>query len=198
MSPAAENPTRFSPLPLGMSGRPPSEPIVFCLDDETEDAHIFQRLLQQPGLDYASRLFTCGEEMLDALLDVLRGATPPLACFVDVKMAGMSGLDVLRWIRCQRALDSIPVIMLSSSEDPEQLLDARVSGAQCYVAKYPTPAQLRDVLLEAEHYSAAHSSSGAFQLTCNLLLGTKRPRESAASAEGGFTIRIAGDLRGSA
>lgn len=153
---------------------------------------MFERLLQEPGLDYSSRMFGHGEEMLDALLEVLRGAAPPLACFVDVKMAGMSGFDVLRWIRCQHALDAVPVIMLSSSDDPEQLIDARVSGAQCYVAKFPTAAQLRHVLLEAERYSAAHSASEAFQLPCNLLLTANRASMMPHGDAGPFSVRIAG------
>lgn len=153
-----------------------SEPTLFAVDDEAEDRLFFSRLLAAPGLEYPCRFFATGEEMIDALLLVLRGAMPPLACFIDVKMTGMNGFDVLRWIRCQRSLDEVPIVMLSSSDDPHKLTEARGFGAQCYMAKFPTPLQLRTVILEAQRYSAARSREAAFNLPCNLLFnGTSSP-----------------------
>lgn len=158
------------PLPhagLGSS----AERIIFAVDDEASDRQILERLLQQPGLEYGCRLFSSGDEIIDALLKVLRGQTPPLACFIDVKMAGMSGFDVLRWIRCQDVLDSVPVIMLSSSDDPQKLNEARGVGAQCYVAKFPSAGELRAIITEAQRYTEDHAAPAAFRLPCNLLLG---------------------------
>ena len=143
---------------------------IFAVDDEVTDRLLLERLLQQPGLEYPCRFFGSGDEMIDALLRVLRGDTPPLACFIDVKMAGMSGFDVLRWIRCQDVLDAVPVIMLSSSEDPEKLTEARGVGAQCYVAKFPSAAELRAIITEAQRYAEDHAGPAAFRLPCNLLL----------------------------
>lgn len=186
----ADNPAR-APNPYAVRPRTPAASIVFCVDDDAADRQLFGRLLQQPGLDYPCHTFGCGEDLLDALLNVLRGAPPPLACFVDVKMDGMSGFDVLRWIRCQHALDCVPVIMMSSCEDPAVLVDAASSGAQCYVAKFPTAAQLRELMYEAERYSAAHSSAGAFQVPFNLLRGAN-PAASGAGAGSSYSSPIAG------
>jgi CheY-like chemotaxis protein len=151
--------------------RPWTERVIFAVDDEEDDRRIFARLLDEPGLEYPYRFFPSGGELMDALLQVLRGAPPPLACFIDVNMAGMSGFDVLRWIRCQDALDSVPVIMLSSSEDPQKLHEARAVGAQCYVAKFPSAGELRNIITEAQRYCADRSTPAAFHLSCNLLLG---------------------------
>ena len=81
----------------------------------------------------------------------------------------MNGFDVLRWIRCQHALDATPVAMLSSSEETVDLNEARHFGAQCYLAKFPTAAQLREIITEAERL-AATSPDYTFKLTCNLLM----------------------------
>lgn len=186
----AANPSR-APFPAAAS-RPPSTPVVYFVDDEAVDRQFFGQLLQQPGLDYPCQAFACGEELLDALLQVLRGAPPPLVCFVDVKMAGMSGFDVLRWIRCQHTLDCVPVIMMSSSEDPVALSDAASSGAQCYVAKFPTAGQLRELMFEAERYSVAHSASASFQVPFNLLRGAKG--ESGSPQGSAPSTPIAGTL----
>lgn len=165
------------------AGSPSSaERLIFAVDDEHSDRQILERLLQQPGLEYPCRVFSSGDEMIDALLQVLRGHPPPLACFVDVKMAGMSGFDVLRWIRCQDVLDAVPVIMLSSSDDPQKLTEARGVGAQCYVAKFPTAGELRAIITEAQRYAEDHSAPSAFRLTCNLLLNPQGTGRSSSRA----------------
>jgi CheY-like chemotaxis protein len=149
--------------------------VVFVVDDEENDRLVVSRLIEHCKLPYSCRPFRRGEELLDALIDVMRGAPPPVACFVDVKMDGMSGPDVLRWIRAQGALNDIPVIMLSSSEEPAHLNESLRSGAQCYVAKFPSANQLREIIAAAERYCAAASCSASFPLSCNLLAGSRQP-----------------------
>ena len=160
--------------------RSSAERQIFAVDDEAEDRRALARLLEEPGLEYPYRMFSSGCEMMDALLKVLRGAPPPLACFIDIKMTEMSGFDVLRWIRCQDALDSVAVIMLSSSDDPQKLSEARDVGAQCYLAKFPSPTDLRRIIGEAVRYSTDRTTAAAFHLPCNLLLGaTSTPARTA-------------------
>ncbi len=149
--------------------RNPAARPVFMVDDEEVDRLLFQRLMSEAGMQHPCRQFSSGEQLIDALIGVLRGAPAPVACFLDVKMAGMTGFDVLRWIRCQHALDEISVIMLSSSEDQHDLGDALYFGAQCYVAKFPPAAQLREILGEADAAAAA-AHGRPFKLPCNLLL----------------------------
>jgi CheY-like chemotaxis protein len=144
---------------------------LFIVDDDDVDRMLFARLLRETNIPHPSKAFSRGEEIIDALIDVLRGATPPLACFLDVRMPGMNGFDVLRWMRCQHVLDPIPAVMLSSSEETRDLNEARHAGAQCYIAKFPSPEQLREIVREAERTVAA-STDNAFKLPCNLLVST--------------------------
>lgn len=139
------------------------------VDDEEIDRTLFGGLVRATGASHPLRVFGRGDDLIDALIGVLRGAPAPLVCFVDVKMPGMSGFDVLRWIRCQHAFDEIPVVMLSSSEAPLDLHEAQHFGAQCYVTKFPRPEVLIALLQEAERVAAANAS-GPFKLACNLLL----------------------------
>ena len=148
----------------------PSEQVIFAVDDEPADRLLLARLLEQLGPEYPCRFFSSGEEIMNALLQVLRGSAAPLACFIDIKMTGISGIDVLRWIRCQDALDAVPVIMLSSSADPQKRDEACGSGAQCYVKKFPSAAELRTIITEAQRYSVDRSTPPAFHLLCDLPL----------------------------
>lgn len=138
------------------------------VDDEEIDRLLFRKLLAETGTSYPLQQFASGDAVIDAFISVLRGAPAPLVCFLDVKMAGMGGFDVLRWIRCQRALEEVPVVMLSSSEEPQHFQEALHFGAQCYTAKFPPVTQLREILHEAEAVAAA-SRTRPFKLPCNLL-----------------------------
>lgn len=152
---------------------------LYLVDDEEIDRLLFARLLREARIGNPARVFVRGEDIIDALIEVLRGAAPPLACFLDVRMPGMNGFDVLRWIRCQHALDGLPVVMLSSSEETRDLVEARHAGAQCYLTKFPTASQLRAIVDEAERV-AASSGDQPFRIPCNLLLGvTAKPASQA-------------------
>lgn len=173
-----------SPLPQPGAGAAGESacPAVFCVDDDPDDRQLFAELLRRAGCSQACRFFDSGEALLDGLLEVLRGAREPVACFMDVKMTGMSGLDVLRWIRCQRDLDTVPVIMMSSFDRAEAVADALRCGAQCFIKKFPPLAQLREIMGEARRFGRARSPADAFPVECNLLAAAQNAREH--SAEG--------------
>ena len=142
---------------------------LFLVDDDEVDRISFCRLLRDSNVPNPCRVFTHGEEIIDELIAVLRGAPLPLACFLDVRMPGMNGFDVLRWIRCQHPLHDMAVVMLSSSEEPAHLTEANHFGAQCYLAKFPDATQLLEIIRAAERAAEA-ACPNAFKLRCNLLV----------------------------
>ena len=143
---------------------------LFLVDDEEFDRTLFCRLLRESNVTNPCRVFAHGEELIDALIGVLRGAPLPLACFLDVRMPGMNGFDVLRWIRCQRLLDDVAVVMLSASDEPAHLSEANHFGAQCYLSKFPNADQLVEIVHAAERAAEAQAAN-AFKLPWNLLSG---------------------------
>ena len=50
-------------------------------------------------------------------------------------MPRKSGLEVTRWIRAQSAFDSLPVVILTSSEQPEDRAGATRAGADGFFIK---------------------------------------------------------------
>ncbi len=59
----------------------------------------------------------------------------PLLVLLDVKMPRVDGLEVLRTIKKDPQLKSIPVVMLTSSRHEIDLLESYDSGANAYVVK---------------------------------------------------------------
>jgi CheY-like chemotaxis protein len=77
-----------------------------------------------------------GEEAL-ALLRERRSADParPLVVLLDIHLPKVNGHDVLREIRADEALWSIPVVMLTTSDRKDEIAAAYRAGANGYVTK---------------------------------------------------------------
>ena len=146
--------------------------IVGC-DDDADDIDLLRLLLRKAGIDQQVEFYCDGAQVISSLsrcleesLKVLR----PLLCFLDVKMPALTGFDVLKWIRSNPELNPVPVVMLSSSEHPDDIRRAAQGGAQCYLAKYPQPAVLRQVVDEAERFGLGAPADECFRMPNNLLL----------------------------
>lgn len=158
-----------------MTAQPFSEPntIVLAVDDDADDVDLLRLLLRKAGVAHPTRFYRRGEELVSALGKIVEEslqAMRPVLCFLDVKMPSMNGHEVLRWIRSHRALDRMPVVMLSSSEHPKDIRTAAENGAQCYLAKYPQPAVLREMIDEAQRFALGAPADECFRTPMNLLL----------------------------
>jgi signal transduction histidine kinase len=71
---------------------------------------------------------------------------------VDLRMPGADGFDVTRLLRADPETEHIPVILLSSEDDPEVKAKAFAAGANDYLVKWPDP---RELLARVRYHSAA-------------------------------------------
>jgi CheY-like chemotaxis protein len=69
----------------------------------------------------------------------------PAIVFLDLKLPLVSGYDVLAWVRRQKELESVVVIVLTSSNEANDLQRCYSLGANSYLVKPPTPEQLEDL-----------------------------------------------------
>ena len=141
------------------------QPLIIAVDDEADDIFFLRHILQKTSFDHRFQPFGNGEAALVGLTSLTEQADAfglPLVCFLDIKMAAMNGFDVLRWIRSQRTLDVMPVIMFSSSDDPGDVDGARELGAQGYLKKYPSVAAMQKVLEEAREFAWLPSPKKSF------------------------------------
>ena len=122
---------------------------VIAVDDNEDDNFMFKRLLRHSGVDLPVETIESGEVATKRMRELLSEGNPPLICFLDIKMPGLNGFDALGWIRTQPALDHMPVIMLSSSDEPLDLQEAVKRGAQCFLQKHLSPQELQAVIEEA-------------------------------------------------
>jgi len=146
--------------------------VIVAADDDEDDIDLLKLLFRKAGITQPLEVFRHGEELIESLQHRLKKAAAalPMLCLLDVKMPGISGHDVLRWIRGQSRLDAMPVVMVSSSELPDDVKLAAEQGAQCYLAKYPQPSVLRRLVDEAQNFAQGPTAGTWFGLPANLLL----------------------------
>jgi CheY-like chemotaxis protein len=64
-----------------------------------------------------------------------RPSGSPVVVLLDLKMPKMDGLEVLRHMKADEALRTIPVVMLTSSREERDLVESYRLGANAYVVK---------------------------------------------------------------
>ena len=124
--------------------------------DDNED-HLFLavRALQEvPGVELDIETASDGEEALDAVYRRGRfgGDRPPHLILLDIKMPKRNGLEVLEQIKSDERLRRIPIVVLTSSERPEDIDATYRLGGNSYVTKPATGAGLREGLRRVSSY----------------------------------------------
>jgi len=106
--------------------------ILVIDDSESDIALIEEALHEQAELDVA----TNGATALETLArNGAGGDGLPHLILLDLNMPGMNGFDVLRRLKTDPKVCGIPVIILSTSEDPRDVRRCYESAAASYIAK---------------------------------------------------------------
>lgn len=116
---------------------------ILVVEDNVVSAKIIHISLQQMG--YPDLIAGNAEEALRHLKD--RGDIELL--ITDIVMPGMDGLEFVGRVRSNRAWDGIPVIIVSSMNDPETIKEAARLGCRHFVAKPVSAVQLRGKISQA-------------------------------------------------
>ena len=110
--------------------------LVMMVDDEPLVIEITQALLEDAGY----RRFVSTSNPAEALALMLRER--PNVLLLDINMPKVSGFDVLSGIRADKALNRVPVIVMTSADDPETKLKALELGAMDFLRKPVDPTEL--------------------------------------------------------
>lgn len=111
------------------------ETTILVCDDSEDDLFFIRRSFQRAGVKARLLEAHSGQAALDILAGKHGEARAPKLVVLDIKMPGIDGFDVLRWIRSDRILGGVPVLMLSGSDRPEDIETAHRLGANGYVVK---------------------------------------------------------------
>ena len=102
------------------------------VDDSEDDRFLFARCANQLSIPFSLTAARGGPEALQNLSEAHR---LPDLILLDIKMPGMGGFEVLEKLKADGRFSSIPVVMLSSSNHPDDLKRAETLGAYSYCVK---------------------------------------------------------------
>ena len=112
---------------------------VLLVEDDHMHAKIISRILSKAAAAEVA-VASSGEEAVERLCnaDQADGSdSVPSLIMLDLRLPGMSGLDVLVRIKSERQLRRTPVVILSSSDEPLDIERCFDAGANAFVTKSP-------------------------------------------------------------
>lgn len=105
---------------------------IVLVDDNAD--HLELMLLALRGSDNRRPVvtFSSGEDCVAAVAD---GQVQPCLVLIDVNMPGLDGPAAAARLRRLEATRAVPIVMLSTSGEAEDVRRARAAGADSYVVK---------------------------------------------------------------
>jgi CheY-like chemotaxis protein len=112
---------------------------ILLAEDNPKDVELTLTALASYNLANHVTVVRDGVEVMDYLRGTGayagRPSGPPAVVLLDIQMPRMDGIEVLRAIRADPALKLLPVVMLTSSREEQDLLHSYELGINAYVVK---------------------------------------------------------------
>jgi two-component system response regulator len=130
---------------------------ILLVEDNPSDIELTRRALSKKNILNEVVVVEDGKMALDFLLG--RGqyserdvTQTPTVILLDLKMPKVSGLEVMQQIRSDLRTKRIPVVILTSSQEEEDLAMAYDLGVNSYIRKPVDFVQFSDVIAHLGHY----------------------------------------------
>lgn len=109
---------------------------ILLVEDNSDDAILTIRALKRINIVFNLHLAKSGSEALEKLLGYSADKTThPNVILLDLNLPDMSGIDVLKRIKSDHRTKKIPVVILSSSRNSEDIDQCMEVGANSYIQK---------------------------------------------------------------
>jgi len=110
---------------------------VVVIEDNADDRELLLRQLRKSGMASHVKFIDNGQEALDFLINPRDPALIDelIAVFLDLKLPSLDGLELLRRLRADERLKKLPVIVMTSSNDPKDVEECRRLKVTSYVPK---------------------------------------------------------------
>jgi two-component system response regulator len=117
-----------------------SIPLIMLVEDSPGDVTLTLRALKKNNIANEVIVVSDGQEALDYLFNAGKyvdrpAGTMPCVILLDIKLPRIDGTEVLRRIRADERTHLIPVVMLTSSKEEEDVCKSYSLGANSYIRK---------------------------------------------------------------
>jgi len=105
---------------------------ILLVEDNPNDAELTQRALRKSDPGARLAIARDGAEALEYLLST---RPKPRVIFLDLKLPKIDGIEVLRRLRADDRTRSVPVVVLTSSQEERDIKECYKLGVNSYVVK---------------------------------------------------------------
>src|SRR5579864_6493154 len=102
---------------------------ILFIDDDEDDLDLFTEAVRRLPVVIQTETF---QDASTALATLDAGKTHPDLIFIDLNMPVLNGQEFLRTIKAHEVLRDIPVIVLSTTDDPDTVTHVKALGAVNY------------------------------------------------------------------
>ena len=147
---------------------------VLLVEDDLNDIFIVKRAFKKARLQNPLQVVTDGQEAIHYLRGLGKYAdreTHPLPTLIvmDIKMPRKTGFEVLEWVKGQgRPLRRIPVVIVSSSDNPSDINQAYELGANAYMVKPMDYRAVEHLFQSITHYWGLECAKPELETAGNL------------------------------
>jgi two-component system, response regulator len=109
---------------------------ILLVEDNADDVELTVHAFKKSPVVHDIVVARNGEQALDYLFP--KEAAPhelPALMLLDLKLPGMSGLDVLRQVRGAESTKRLPVVILTTSDDESDIINGYNLGVNSYIRK---------------------------------------------------------------
>jgi len=114
-------------------------PVVLIAEDDEGHAILIQQTLRDAGLGNQILHFTDGQAILDFLFcrgpGLQRDLNERYVLLLDIRMPKVNGVEVLHQMKASAELRNLPVIMLTTTDDPSEVRRCHELGCSVYMQK---------------------------------------------------------------
>ena len=115
------------------------EVVVLIVEDDDGHARLIEKNLRRASIKNEMLRFADGQQILDFLFrrgeGRLREDFTPYLLLLDIRIPKIEGVEVLRQIKQDEELRKIPVIMLTTTDDPLEVDACHRLGCSHYIVK---------------------------------------------------------------
>lgn len=135
--------------------KPSPMPLILVADDDADDRLLVEEALEESGLEVDLAFVHDGEELLAFLREKGAHAGPkqrPSVILLDLRMPRMDGREALVHMKADPDLKTIPVVILTTSRNADDILATYNSGVNSFIVKPSKYNDLVEVMRTLGHY----------------------------------------------